>query len=438
MRYDVMLPNEAEALLLVEHAGEDAGAVQDALTRTLEHVRRKKRLAFDEYFAFEAEERELCWNLVRKVTPTLHRLKGSARPLPFVEDVAVPPGMLPEFVMRLQNTLKRHQVTASLYGHVGHGQLHVRPFLDLTSAADIKKLDELAADIYQETLAFGGTISGEHGDGLSRTPFVRQQYGELYEVFRELKHIFDPAGILNPGKIVSNETSSLSQYLRPLGSTEEIPSVAPPANGDAAAPSTFELQLNWTLPELMETARSCNGCGSCRSQLGDVRMCPIFRVTPGEEASPRAKANLVRALAGGELDRELLGADELKEIADLCVNCHQCRLECPAGVDIPKLMIETKAQYIARNGVPPSNLWRARLDVVGRWGSVMYPAANWMLKNRQCAGCWRRWSDWRGAEAAPVRRSAFCSLGASQEIDKTGAACGAQGAVLRRHVRELL
>ncbi len=383
VRYDVMLPNETEALLLVEHAGEDAGAVQDALTRTLEHVRRKKRLAFDEHFAFEAEDRELCWNLVRKVTPTLHRLKGSARPLPFVEDVAVPPGVLPAFVMRLQNTLKRHQVTASLYGHVGHGQLHVRPFLDLTSAADVKKLDELAADIYQETFAMGGTISGEHGDGLSRTPFVRQQYGELYEVFRELKQTFDPSGILNPGKIVSDDLSSLSQHLRPLGSIEEVPSVAPSANGDSTAASTFELQLNWTLPELMETARSCNGCGACRSQLGDVRMCPIFRVTPGEEASPRAKANLVRALAGGDLDRELLGADELKEIADLCVNCHQCRLECPAGVDIPKLMIETKAQYIARNGVPPSDLWRSRLDVVGRWGSVMYPAANWMIKNRQ-------------------------------------------------------
>jgi FAD/FMN-containing dehydrogenase/Fe-S oxidoreductase len=382
VRFDVMLPSETEALLLVEHAGDDAEAVNDALTRSIEHVRRKARLAFDEFFAFDPEDRDLCWNLAQRVTPTLHRMKGSARPLPFVEDVAVPPGVLPEFVVRLQNTLKRHQVTASLYGHVGHGQLHIRPFLDLTSADDVRKLDALAADLYQETISMGGTISGEHGDGLSRTPFVRQQYGSLYEVFRELKRVFDPAGILNPGKIVSDEGGSVSRYLRPLGDGAAIPLRADSGNG-ADVPKTFELQLNWTLSELMETAQSCNGCGACRSQLGDVRMCPIFRVTPGEEASPRAKANLLRALAGGEIDLDLLGAEELKEIADLCVNCHQCRLECQAGVDIPKLMIETKAQYIARNGLSPSELWRSRLDVVSRWGSVMHPAANWMLRNRQ-------------------------------------------------------
>jgi FAD/FMN-containing dehydrogenase/Fe-S oxidoreductase len=381
VRFDVMIPSETEALLLVEHAGDDADSVKEALVQTIERVRRKARLAFDEFLAFDADDRALCWDLARRVTPTLHRLKGSARPLPFVEDVAVPPKVLSEFVVRLQNMLKRHQVTASLYGHVGHGQLHIRPFLDLTDADDVRKLDELAANVYQETIAIGGTISGEHGDGLSRTPFVRQQYGDLYEVFRELKRIFDPVGILNPGKIVSDDSGTLSRHLRPMGNGEAVPVAS--AGIEGAAPTTFELQLNWTLPEVMATARHCNGCGACRSQLGDVRMCPIFRVTPGEEASPRAKANLLRAMVGGELDREYWGADELKEVADLCVNCHQCRLECPAGVDIPKLMIEAKAQFIERNGLPPSDLWRSRLDLVSRWGSVMYPAANWMLRNRQ-------------------------------------------------------
>jgi FAD/FMN-containing dehydrogenase len=203
VRYDLLIPSQTEALLVIEHAGDESDLVRNRLTETLEHVRRKKRLAFDLYLAFDEEDRNLCWQLVRRVTPTLQRLKGSARPVPFVEDLAVPPRALADFVLRLQNTLKRHQVTASLYGHVGHGQLHVRPFLDLSNPADVQKLEGLAADMYAETLAMGGTISGEHGDGLSRTPYLRQQYADLYDVFRELKRIFDPAGILNPGKIVA-------------------------------------------------------------------------------------------------------------------------------------------------------------------------------------------------------------------------------------------
>jgi FAD/FMN-containing dehydrogenase/Fe-S oxidoreductase len=383
VRYDVLIPHDAEALLLVEHVGDDGALVREQLTQTLEHVRRKKRLAFDMHLAFDSEDRELCWRLARQVTPTLHRLKGSARPLPFVEDLAVPPSALTDFVTRLQNTLKRHQVTASLYGHVGHGQLHVRPFLDLSDAADVQKLEALAADLYTETLSVGGTISGEHGDGLSRTPFIRQQYADLYYVFRDLKRIFDPRGILNPGKIVAENDASITHNLREFGPASITSDAAIATNGAGEPAKPVQLQLNWTSAQLTETARNCNGCGVCRTQLGDMRMCPIFRVGPGEEAAPRAKANLMRAIAEGQLERELLASDSLKAVADLCVNCHQCRLECPASVDIPRLMIEAKAQYIASNGLPPSDWLLSRIDLVGSWGSLLYPVANWAIRNRQ-------------------------------------------------------
>jgi FAD/FMN-containing dehydrogenase/Fe-S oxidoreductase len=383
VRYDVLIPSQAEALLLVEMVDDDNAALCRRLTAALEHVRRKTRLAFDMHLAFEPEDRELCWQLARRVTPTLHRLKGASRPLPIVEDVAVPPPALSEFVVRLQNILKRHQVTASLYGHVGHGQLHIRPFLDLSDAADVLKLEGLAADVYAETLALGGTISGEHGDGLSRTPYVRQQYADLYYVFRDLKRIFDPAGILNPGKIVADDSISVMQNLRPFTATAFSAAAAPSANGNPAPPKPVELQLSWSAGQMTEAARICNGCGLCRSQLGDVRMCPIFRVGPGEEASPRAKANLVRAIAEGQLDRELLSSDSLKAVADLCVNCHQCRVECPANVDIPKLMVETKSQYVAANGLRPSDWLLSHIDLVSSWCSLVGPVANWSIRSRQ-------------------------------------------------------
>src|SRR4029079_2688790 len=134
--------------------------------------------------------------------------------------------------------------------------------------------------------------------------------------------------------------------------TESPP--ATPFNGNghmapAVSGKGVELQLVWN-GSLERTASGCNGCGRCRTQSPDARMCPIFRLAPSEEASPRAKANLIRAVISGDLDPTLLAKEELKGIADLCVNCHQCRLECPAAVDIPKLMIEAKAQYVATSG----------------------------------------------------------------------------------------
>jgi FAD/FMN-containing dehydrogenase/Fe-S oxidoreductase len=425
--YIPLVPPEAEALLLVEQAGDNSLLVRDRLAQTIDWVRRKKRLAFDARQAFEPQEIELYWQLARRVVATLHRLKGSARPVAFVEDVTVPPAALPDFLVRLQNTLKRHQVTASLYGHVGHGQLHIRPFLDLAQTDDVRKMEDLAADLYREVFEVGGSISGEHGDGLSRTPFIRQQYGELYDVFREVKQLFDPLGILNPGKIVGDESQSMTRDLRPTrlgegtngfaaatggngagstlahgsrarsgaaassaaqengaGAVSNAPAIAIAATADGgAAGPLFDVQLNWSLAELAETSRRCNGCGACRANTPEWRMCPIFHVGPAEDASPRAKANLFRGVLAGQLDPAILASDEFKRVADLCVNCHQCRLECPAAVDIPKLMIEAKAAYVSTNGLRPSDWLLARFDLLSALGSRFSPLANWALGNRQ-------------------------------------------------------
>ncbi len=379
--YIALVPAEAEALLLVEHAGDDLAAVRDRMSQTLDRVRRKRRLAFDSRQAFDRDEMDLYWQLARRVVATLHRLKGATRPLPFVEDLAVPPAALPDFLVRLQNTLKRHQVTASLYGHVGHGQLHVRPFLDLSTADDVRKMEDLAGDLYREVFEVGGTISGEHGDGLSRTPFIRQQYGDLYEVFREVKRVFDPQGILNPGKIVGEEGESFTRYLRPA--SQPLAENAPSTNGHSAAPASLtKLQMRWAPGELAETAQRCNGCGSCRTQSAEMRMCPIFRTAPAEEASPRAKANLFRGLLSGQLEPSLITSEEFKEAADLCFNCHQCRIECPAAVDIPKLMIEAKAAYVATNGLQPGDWVLAHFDRLSALGSRFPPLANWAIANR--------------------------------------------------------
>ena len=389
--YDLLLPENTEAMLLVEVEGESPQEVRDRLASITNLIRRRKKLAFDVKTAFEPDDIELYWRLPRHVVPSLYRLKGSTRPLPFVEDICIPPTKLPGFLVQLQNVLKKHQVTASLYGHVGHGQLHVRPFLDLGDPDHVRRMQHLARDLYEQVLEVNGTVSGEHGDGLSRTWFLREQYGPLYDVFRDVKNIFDPQNIFNPGKIIDESGQVLTQNLRPvapsahrqneLGDSSE-PDAIGGTSEEPNAPETIPLELNWNETSVVQTARSCNGCGSCLTKSPSDRMCPIYRLTPAEESTPRAKANLFRAVVTGALDSTELNGETLKEMADLCVNCHQCRLECPAEVDIPKLMMECKAQFVTNNGLTVSDWFLSRLDTRASWGNVLRPFTNWALGNR--------------------------------------------------------
>ncbi|MEX2176900.1 MAG: anaerobic glycerol-3-phosphate dehydrogenase subunit C [Pirellulaceae bacterium] len=389
-RYAQAIPREAEAMLVVEQQADDEREVIDSLQQTVIRWQRRRRLAFHFHQALAPDDYDAFRRLARRVSPTLYRVQGMERPAPFVEDIAVPPEVLPEFLMKLQNVLKSHGVTASFFAHAGHGQLHVRPFLNLADPADVRKMQALADDLYHEVLAVGGTISGEHGSGLSRTWYLRKQFGPLYDVFREVKRIFDPQNLLNPGKVVADVPQPITKNLRGIAADSAMLEAAPAEDSpeDATTPPTksLELQLIWKGNELPQVANACNGCGRCRTQSLDERMCPIFRFAPSEEASPRAKANLMRAVLTGELDPALLAKDELKAVADLCVNCHQCRLECPAGVDIPKLMIEAKAQYVAASGLSTSDRLLTRLEKFSGWLSAFSTVANYALHHR-----WTRW-----------------------------------------------
>lgn len=389
VRYDLLLPKETEALLLVEQQGANTNEVREQLQQTIHQIQRRKRLAFDFRLATEPDEINQLWNLASHVVPSLYRLKGSTRAIPFVEDVAVPPAFLPEFFVTLQNILKKHQVTASLFAHAGHGQLRIRPFLDISNPQHQQMMPQLATDLYKAVSDVGGIVSSSHGNGLSRTWFLRQQAGPLYRVFRELKQIFDPRNLLNPGKVVTDFSTPLMRNVRSVTAKRSVSQqlVAPPElqaeNKSNDRPQLVQLQLNWSSDEMVLTTRACNGCGSCRSHLDAERMCPIFRFTPGEEASPRAKANLLRGILTGQLDMATMASEELKEVADLCVHCHQCRLECPAEVDIPKLMVECKSQFAAVNGLRQVDWFLTHLDRVSKWAMRLRRFSHWSVKTRQ-------------------------------------------------------
>lgn len=435
LRYQALIPSAAEAMLLVEFHGEHAAAVRDCLNRLVSQVQRQQHLAFDARTTLDAEDLQLFWNLPQRVVPMLYRLRGTERPLPFVEDIAISPQSLPEFLRKLQDILKRLQVTASLFAHAGHGQLHIRPFLDLSDRQHQQLLYRLAEQLYEQVSAVGGTVSGEHGDGLSRTPFLQRQYGPLYEVFREVKRIFDPRNIFNPGKVVGDDPLISQKNLRPVSiaspassdsdasidstggdnlSTSTITSTA-----DVPAPGTLHLLLNWDDGELAGATRTCNGCGHCRTLSPSMRMCPIFRFAPAEESSPRAKANLLRGVLTGRISSDTLHSDALKEVADLCVHCHQCRLECPANVDIPRLMAEAKGQYVATNGLSMQDWFLTRLDQLSAWGSLMSPFANWALSNRQMRWLLERWLGIaQGRKLPRLSPRSFLRIAARQRLTR--------------------
>lgn len=388
VRYELLIPGAAEAVLLVEHTGETAQEVEAKINATVDLVTNTTRLAAGAHVATEPSDNALFWQLAQRFVPTLYRLQGIRRPVPFVEDMAVPVAALPVFLRHMQDVLKHEQITASLFGHVGHGQLHIRPFLDLSNPNEKRRMERLAGQLYEKVWMLGGTISGEHGDGLSRTPFVAGQYGPLVNVFRELKRIFDPGNILNPGKIVPEPGARMIHHLRQVIADIDRPR-EPTAEGDnqpartGGAGQLVQLQLNWTVDEMTHAARTCNGCAACRTRSPGTRMCPTNRFAPREEASPRAKANLMRAVLTGQLPPDTPLQDSLKEVADLCIHCHMCRIECPANVDIPKLMVEAKGEYVSSNGLDMHDWLMARIDLMIRIASIAPRLSNWMFANPQ-------------------------------------------------------
>jgi Fe-S oxidoreductase len=329
-------------------------------------------------------EAERLWRVPSAALPGLYGLRGGAQPMPFVEDVGVPPQALPEYLHRVQEVLQRHETTAAFLVHAAAGQVQMRPFLDPQRHGEAARMWALADEVYGLVLELGGTVTTQHGTGLARTPWVGRQLGALQPVLRELKAVFDPRGLFNPGKIVGPAPGLPVWPLRPLLRVEPPQSAAEPQPEPDAVhlPVLPAPALRWTPGAVSQEAARCNGCGHCRSEAPTQRMCPIFRATHDEAATPRAKADLFRQLLRPDADPRLLASSEVKEIADLCVNCKMCAQECPARVDIPRLMLEAKAAHVAEQGLDRTEWVLARVESFLRLGSALAPLTNLVIGNR--------------------------------------------------------
>jgi len=410
-RYADLIPGGAEAMLLVEAQSDSETRLLDTLSDILVVSDGCLKQSVPHFVTVDRQQRDLCWRMVRRIIPTLYRLRGTTRAVPFLEDILVPVDCLDRFLVVAQELLNQQRLTACIYAQASLGRLQLRPFVDLANPSDMDRLRLLAEALYEEVWRCGGAVGTHGGLGLARTPFFRRQAGVLYPAHAEIKRIFDPNFILNPGKIVRSGFETYDYQVRAVVpgtrglSMSTLPPPTPsPAEPDApvADPTTptavvppaanlptlalWEPELQWDVATLARAARNCNGCGQCRTQGQVERMCPMFRATRDEAASPRAKANLLRAVVTGQLPTASLSTDEMKSAADTCFNCHQCRLDCPAGVDIPKLVNEMRAQYVANNGLGLIEKFVLRLDWVFSLARLSPTLSHYFLRQP-----WTRW-----------------------------------------------
>lgn len=364
---------DAEAGLFLEFTGAGSQEIQQRLAESQGRLEKAKISHIITQTAMTPEAVDRLWQLPLQATSLLARLKGASVPLPFVDDIAVPPAEISSFLTLARKTLQRHEITATLSAHAASGQLSIRPLLPIPVPETAPRLEALARDLYHNVRTVGGTITGQGGDGLSRTAFIRSQYGRLYRVFKQVKDIFDPQHLLNPDKVITDDGQLTVRHLRQTR-------IQPPTS--EASDLLPVLELNWNAEEAIHQANNCDGCGECRSTAESLRMCPFFHQQPSEQASPRSKASLMRSALGSGNAEELLANEAVQELAANCFNCRQCQLECPSNVDIPHLMLEARAQFVSANGLSRTDWLLSRFHTYARFASRFTTLTNRLLRHR--------------------------------------------------------
>ena len=363
-QYRDVLPAGAAAVLFIEQVGQSDEEVRRKVQKTDSAV---GRLAANRKIVFDPQMQKRIWKSRKDAGPLLERMKiGSKHPMEFMEDVSVDNKHLGEYIAGLKEIGKKYDFKMFFFGHAGDGELHIRPYLDLRTPADVEKMQAIAEDVYTLAWSMGGSISGEHADGLVRAAFVRTQYGdEVYALLCKIKNVFDPKGLMNPGKILNPDPDIMIKNLR----TEH-----------SFVPERLKTNLLFEEDELAYELDQCYGCGLCLSCGADTQMCPVFRALGDELAASRAKANLVRFWMTGQLGDSDFDSPEFRKFLDLCVNCKICSLQCPAGVDISKIVSAARAEYVKRKGLRRAELLLSRNRYLGILGSTFAPVSNLVMK----------------------------------------------------------
>jgi len=362
---DAFVEGDPGALLVVEFSGPGPDEVRAGLRR-LEEAVADAGAGAPVVEAVDAELQATVWGVRKAGLNIAMSMPGDTKPIAFIEDCAVPVDRLAEYVARLEAVFGRHDVEGLWYGHASVGCLHVRPALNVKDEGDVRTMRAVAEEAFALARELGGTHSGEHGDGIIRSEFHRPLLGDrIADAFAEVKELFDPGGILNPGTIVDPppmDDRSLFRY------------------GPDYGTEATETALDWSSwGGLGGAVEMCNNNGACRKAEPGV-MCPSYRATRDERDVVRGRANTLRLALSGQLGPDAFTSEGLYQTLDLCVGCKACRSECPTGVDVARMKIEFLHRYRARHGTPLRERLLSSLPRWAPWASRLPFAAN--LGNR--------------------------------------------------------
>ncbi len=328
---------EPQALLLVEFAGEDK-ATQLASLRALVQLMADLGFPGSVVEATEPEFQNAVWEVRKQGLNIMMSMKGDGKPVSFIEDCAVRLEDLAQYTKRLDEVFERHGTTGTFYAHASVGCLHVRPVLNMKEQAGADKMRAIVEETLEMVREYKGSHSGEHGDGISRSEFHESMFGSrMLKNFEEVKSLFDPANLFNPGKIVNAHKMDDREIMRFAPGYEPI---------------ALDTQLDWNgWGGLDRATEMCNNNGACRkAHVGT--MCPSYRASGEEQHSTRGRVNSLRLAITGQLGDDAFTSDAMYETMDLCVACKGCKRECPTGVDMARMKTEFLHHYRKRHGLP--------------------------------------------------------------------------------------
>lgn len=358
------------ALLIVEFMGDTPLHVADGLQFLEQRVQGQTGL-IKLLRATSAEQTDKIWRCREAGAPLLLSIPGARKPIAFVEDPAVDTAKLPDFTRRFREILNRHGANGAYYGHASVGCLHLRPMIDTKSASDLQRMKAISDDVQKLVVEFRGAMSGEHGDGLSRSYHNPALFGpRLFAAFQQIKELFDPQRLLNPGKVV--DTPSPIANLRYGAGYQPLPINSFQDFSKEAQHNDVPVSLGF-----LAATEMCNGSGVCRKTHTGT-MCPSFMVTHDEEHSPRGRANALRLALSGQLPEGSLTSERMHDVLDLCLMCKGCKAECPSNVDVAKLKVEFLGHYNERHRPSYSTVIQGHVATVNRVGSAIAPLANWL------------------------------------------------------------
>jgi FAD/FMN-containing dehydrogenase/Fe-S oxidoreductase len=344
------IPKGIDNILLIEFDSFDPDTCTKmaqkvrALLQTLDNASRI-------YIAVSTDEKARLWDIRKAAVPILYKLKGRKKILALIEDAAVPVKNLVKYFEGVYSILNHYNVNFVVYGHIAKGLLHTRPLLDLKDPQDVDLLKPLADDFYEMVSDLNGTVSGEHGDGRLRSAYIRRRFPEIYDLFLRTKHLLDPDNLMNPEIITHHDPDQMKKSLR-FG---ENYLGREPNRSLISWPDTFS-----------EEIEKCHGCSQCTTVTSATRMCPVYKITREESASPKAKANILRAIISGRIQNREIYESSFQHVIEHCFYCDSCAFECPSNVNIPKMALEARTRYVRRYGTSIHNRMITRVEMAGR------------------------------------------------------------------------